>query len=299
MDSFYNTSTMTAGLNGTFNYTASLGARLVAYDRMASPAWTFGPYVLPTLSTVDNSTTLADNSTTLADNSTTATNQTASISLSLPARRAQLTCRLIPQDEIGLNYTAWDLRPSSNNGVEIHWKPLNEHRCTTTRRGNLTIEQIIDVKDGSFGKWTTFDPSFGKWDSPCPSSYGMYGTWSGRRATEFNVVLCWSSIQEVNATAEFSMPGWKLRSLDADEKNARNVSTGWDTQLSLGSNVFGGSKGNVSTSMDAVFTALARDAGTDAQDVSLLRHDNFEKLYERIQGIYGRAAVSFFPFPFP
>jgi hypothetical protein len=290
MDSFYDPSTMTAGLNGTFNYTTSLGARLVAYDRMSSPAWTFGPYVIPTLSSDLNISTSL-----LAAQNSTNTNTTATISVSLPARRGQLTCQLVPSDQIELNYTQWDSRPTSNNGVRINWKPLNEHHCTTSTFNNLTTEQIISVKDGPFGTWVNFDPSFGKWNSPCPSSYGMYGTWRGRRALELNIVLCWSSIQELSATAEFSMPGWKLRSLAADESTARNLSRAWDTQLSLAANVFGGSKGNVSTSMDAVFTALARDAATDAQDLSLVQYANFERLYARIQGIYGRATVSFCP----
>ncbi|KAH7392166.1 hypothetical protein DE146DRAFT_132725 [Phaeosphaeria sp. MPI-PUGE-AT-0046c] len=286
MNSFYDPSNMTSNLNGTFNYTTSIAARLVVYDRMTSPPWTSGSYILPTLSLL-NSTSGAE------------VNDTAAlIALALPVRRGALTCQLIPRSDIELNYTRWDSANKEaggfNNGVIVRWPMLDDYPCTTMASYNKPSEQITGVTDGPFGEWTNFDPSsaVGKnYTSPCPTSYGIYGTWEGRRAKELNVILCWSSVQELNGTARFEMPAWKLQSLSVDEITVKNVSTRFDTQLNLGTAVFLGSKGNISTSLDAVFTGFLRNSTTNSLDTDLLSYDNFDKFYERIQGIYGAATA--------
>lgn len=291
MNSFYDPSSMLSNLNGTFNYTSTLAARLVVYDRMDSPQWTSGPYVLPTLSLL-NST---------SDSAPTANDTSSSIEISLPVRRAALSCTLIPSSDVSLNYTRWDepyqKDKTYNAGVIVRWPMLDTHHCTTMTSWNKTSEQIAGVTSGPFGSWTNFDaqlavagPNDEPWDA-CPTSYGIYGTWEGRRAKQLNVVLCWSSVQEVDADARFGMPGWKLTSLDVKEGTVRNVSTGFETQMDIGTSVFLGSKGNISTSLDGVFTGFLRNSSSNGLDTELLAYDNFDKLDERIRGIYGRATA--------
>lgn len=292
MNSFYDPSNMTSNINGTFNYTTSIAARLVVYDRMTSPPWTSGSYVLPTLSLLN------DTSSDSGKNDT-----AASVSLTLPVRRGALSCQLIPRDQLQLNYTRWDVsnkesKGGFNNGVLVRWPMLDVHPCSSQASYGMPSEQISGVTDGPFGEWTKFDPTLAISDSTadedpssCPTAYGIYGTWEGRRAKELNVVLCWSSVQELNGSARFEMPGWKLQSLDVDEKTVRNVSAGFETQLNLGTAVFLGSKGNISTSLDGVFTGFLRNSSTNSLNMELLKYDNFDKFYERVQGIYGRATA--------
>lgn len=284
MDSFFDPAIMSSNLNGTFNYTTSLGARLVVYDRMSSPPWTFGPYVLPTLSSTNNG----------SENF----NALAKVKVDLPVRRSALSCQIVPQDELTFNYTQWDegvkKKPEYNNGLMVHWPLLDGNSCTGLKQDDEPMFQMISIKDGPFGTWTNFEPKYVNYKSPCPTSYGVYGIWEGRRPKELNVVLCWSSIEELQASAQFDMPNWKLHSLQVDEGSKKNISSGWSTQLNLGNSVFGGSKGNISTSLDGVFSALVRNSTTNHLQIQLLEHANFDKMYARIQAVYSRAAVGFY-----
>jgi hypothetical protein len=282
MDSFFDPETMSSNLNGTsFNYTTSVGARLVVYDRMSSPPWTSGSYVLPTLSSVNNG----------SEN----LNASESVKVDIPVRRGTLSCQLVPHEDLTFNFTQWDnglaKKPDYNNGFTLHWPLLDDNSCTGLKQNDIPIYQKIDIKDGPFGEWINFDPKFVNYESPCPTSYGVYGDWKGRRPREVNVILCWSSIEELQASAQFDMPDWKLHSLQVDEGSKKNISSGWSTQLNLADSVFGGSKGNISTSLDGVFTALVRNSTTNVPDTEILEYAKFNKMYARIQAVYSRAAA--------
>jgi hypothetical protein len=286
MNGFYEPSTINFNLNGTFNYTTSIAARLVVYDRMNSPPWTSDSYVLPTLSLLNGTSDSANNT------------SPASIDISVPVRRGTLTCKVIPRSDIELNYTAWDDADKEYGGnitgTIVRWPMLDDHACTRMAVLNKTSEQIAGITDGPFGRWTSFEPNFDISNgdaSACPTSYGIYGAWAGRRAKELNVVLCWSSVQELNASAHFTMPGWKLQSLAPDQRTVANVSTGRDTQLDLESSVFIALQNNNYTSLDGAFTGFLRNSASNSLDTDLLAYDNFDKLYERIQSIYSRATA--------
>jgi hypothetical protein len=283
MDSFFDPTNMTSQFSGTFNSTTQIAARLVVYNRTNSPAWTFGQYAIPTLSTSANATKEVD-STTL-------------INAHFPVRRGYLTCELVPQDQVYLNYTLWDNRISTGKndiGVQVRWEMLNQYNCTSSKtNGKSNGESIVGPEDGFFSQWVDDDDlSSEKNVSLCPTSYGVYGTWQGRRAKELNVVLCWGSIQELQASAQFSMPGWKVQALVADESTAKNVSSGPETQLNMLKNMFGGLlKAQSTSSIDPVFSGFLRNSTSNKNDLYLLHSENFSELYARMQDAYSRATV--------
>jgi hypothetical protein len=263
MDSFFDPTNMTSQFSGSFNSTTQIAARLVVYNRTNSPEWTFGQYAIPTLSTSVNATKEVDSATL--------------IDAHFPVRRGYLTCKLVPQDQVYLNYTVWDNRISTGKndiGVQVRWEMLDQYNCTSSKtNGKSSGESIIGPADG-------------------PTSYGVYGTWQGRRAKELNVVLCWSSIQQLQASAQFSMPGWKVQSLEADESTAKNVSSGPETQLNMLKNMFGGLlEAQSSSSIDPVFSGFLRNSTSNKDDVHLLHSENFSELYARMQDTYSRATV--------
>ncbi|KAH4044028.1 hypothetical protein HBH69_234610 [Parastagonospora nodorum] len=280
LDSFYDPASMLSGLNATFNYTTALSARLVVYDQMVSSQWTSESYVLPNLTSTAETTETANN--------------VSSITVDLPVRRGALTCRVVPQDQLVISYE-W-FKKMNQTGADMNWPMLNQYNCTGSTTNGVPTVSVSNPGDGPFGEWSNFDFDYSNRsspynDRPCPTSYGLYGTWQGKKAKELNVVLCWSSVQELQASARFSMPGWRLRSLQADEQTVRNISATPDTQLDMASRVFGGSKGNVSTSLDNVFTAFLRNSTTNTMETSLLQLENWDKLYARMNSVYGRAAA--------
>lgn len=268
---------MLSGFNATFNYTTSLSARLVVYDQVINSRWTSESFVLPNLTSTAEALDVANN--------------VSSITVDFPVRKGALTCWTVPKDQLILSYDWYERQ--NRSGVSVNWPMLNEFYCTGSKTGDMPVATVVNPGDGPFGEWynPAFDYSNQSSYFSCPTSYGLYGTWQGKKAKELNVVLCWSSIQELQASAQFSMPGWKLQSLQADQKTVRNVSATPDTQLDMANRVFGGSKGNVSTSLDNVFTAFLRNSTTNTIDAGLLQSENWDKMYARINTIYGRAAV--------
>jgi hypothetical protein len=262
---------MVSGLNNRApNYTTSIRTRMAVYDQMDSPQWTFGPYVIPTLA----SSNLSEG----FDNA-------SLIDVSLPVRRGHLRCELVPQGQLILNYTPWDkgeriTTPDLRYGVSVSWPTDHQYDCYGS--------DIQIGKDGPFGVWGS------RWNThaPCPTSLAFYGTWVGKRAEELNVVLCWSSIQELQASLQFSMPDWQVRSLQVDERTMRTISSDGQTQLDLNGGIFNHAMGHISTSLDGSFSAFLSNSTTGIEDASLLQYNNFEDLYTRIQDVYGRATVS-------
>jgi hypothetical protein len=277
LDSFYDPVNMLSNLNATSRYSTGLSARLVVYEQMNSPQWTFGPYVLPKLTSTAEGIGSIDN--------------VSSISVDLPVRRGALTCQTIPQDQLTLIYPG---SQSNASGVDVNWPLLDQYSCTysTLIADDKSVMKVTPRQDGPFGEWTYFVVDTSRRKKQCPTSVGLYGTWQNKRATQLNAVQCWSSVQILYASAQFSMPGWKLRSLQAHESSMRNVSATQDTQVDLDKDVFGGSKGNVSTSLDNVFTAFLHNSTTNTVDTRLVERENWNELYARINGVYGRATVS-------
>jgi hypothetical protein len=141
----------------------------------------------------------------------------------------------------------WDeglriISPGSRYGVDVLWPTIDQYNCPST---SVSVEQ-----DGPFGLWAN------NWNLPasCPTSYGTYGSWVGTRAEELNVVLCWSSIQELQATLQFSIPGWKIQALQADERTIRTISSNMETQLDLNGAIFNRVQGDISTALDGSFS---------------------------------------------
>jgi hypothetical protein len=264
VDNFFDPTNMRSQLNETFTTSTRIGARLVVSDRMNSPPWTFGPYVIPTLALPNDSEGV----------------DTASfIHVGLPVRRGYLTCELVPQDQMEFQYIPDN---SSDPVVQVRFLMSEQDNCLP-----MSISSEIPLEhDGPFGRW---DPSWSV-DDGCPTSSGWYGTLVGGKIEELNVVMCWSFIQELQALAQFSMPGWKMRSLQVDESTIRNISSGIDTQLDLRNYLLAGSKVFNPGSLDPVFSTFLQNS-THTEDASLLHYNNFEDLYARIQGIYGRAVV--------
>jgi hypothetical protein len=264
VDDFFHPTNMVSHLNETLKFTTSMAARLVVLDRMNSPPWTFGPYAIPALE---------------SSNEPEGVDTASFIDVSLPVRRGYLACELVPQSQVSLNYTAW----LDGTGVTVRLPMLEQHNCSTF---DSEGQEVSFEHDGPFGTWNTV---LQDGDAiSCPTSYGFYGTSVGGRAEELNSVLCWSSIQELQALAQFSMPGWKVRSLQADESTMKNISSNTDTQLDLvnGLLILGSTR-----SLDGVFFTSLWNSTTKTKDASLLQYNNFKDLYARIQDIYGRATV--------
>jgi hypothetical protein len=283
LDSFYDPASMVSNLNGTFNFITALSARLVVYDQIESPQWTSGVFVLPNLTSSSEFTDGGD--------------EAATISVNLPVRRGNLTCEIVPPDQLTLDYNYvpgnYTSPPpfSVTPDVTIRWPMLDRYACTSSITDNRTTARLSSMVDGPFGIWTNLRSRSRSFPASCPSSYGIYGTWEDRRALELNVVLCWSTVQELQASAHFTMPGWRLRSLHVDEHTVKNISTAYDTQVDLAERVFSGTNGNISTALDAVFTVFLRNSTSNTIDTSLLQYDNFNRMYARINSVYGRATA--------
>ncbi|KAF2652994.1 hypothetical protein K491DRAFT_718462 [Lophiostoma macrostomum CBS 122681] len=256
------------------NIISSMAARLVVYEKIDSPAGTEQEYVYPNI-TAYSSDFLDLN---------------ASVTkVSVPVQRGVLSCGLLHNDAVTLDYSLYDIG-AGYSGVVVNWTDSSVD-WTDCRTNSVVINQTttgvaLKIEDGLFAKYQNY-PQASAEAGNCPASWGYFGNWTGRRATEFNVFNCWSSIRETQANLSFAVPAWKLQSMDVDEHNTKNVSTSVDTALDLHSWVFNGTlaQGQV----DNVFAAVMRDQTTDSVDTSFLSRQNWDKLQARIQGAYGLA----------
>lgn len=281
-DQFYNPVAMNTKpgyapvYNTPINFSSSLAARLVVYEKMNSPVWTYGSSVLPNLT---------------ASHNVSQDLNISAVAVTIPVQQGSISCNLIPNDSITLNYSFWDNHVNNvkNNGADIYWKMPNVNLSACTNFGiNSTTAStsLVAVADGYFAQYS--GAQYLPPDSAnCPTSYAIFGSWQDRRAIELNVMTCRSSIQESEAAALFSLPQWTIESLTVDESTTRNISTSMDTNLDLSAWVFGGTLPD--GGIDNVFVGFTRNITSGALDTTLLRRSNFDKLYAQIQNKYSLA----------
>jgi hypothetical protein len=156
------------------NYTAILAARLAIHRKMGSPKWTFGPYVLPKVSSVPNGSQTADTLST--------------ITAEIPIQKGHLACTLISTDQVTLNYTLWD--GLNKSGVFIKWLLANASACLDLGQGSEAQDSASGLEDGFWASWKSFQELGRDENAPCPTSWAVFGQWQGRHAKELNVVSC-------------------------------------------------------------------------------------------------------------
>jgi hypothetical protein len=250
------------------NYSNSLmrKARLVGYGETGNSNWTYGQYALPTITVP--STGLEEINTT-------------SIDFQIPVYRGSFDCTLVPSEQITLNYT-------SSDSVYVHWPNL--FGCTTikgdTPNGLQELQPLGNIADGLFGKWSPVGLANMNREG-CPASWGMYGTWANASAVELNIVQCWSSVQEVQASVRLSMPTQRIVSLIANESTKKDIVTGATSYLTL-EEIF---PKDYAEPIDGPFSTFLRDKTPDVLNLQLLKRENFAELKDRIQKVYSLVAA--------
>jgi hypothetical protein len=250
------------------NYSVSMlrKARLVGYGEMGNSNWTYGQYAVPTM---------AVSSTELNALNTT------SIDFQVPVHRGSLNCTLVPSEQVTINYT-------SSDSAFIRWPDLVG--CTLikseTPDGMQEIQFLDDMTNGPFGKWSPVDLA-NVVQEGCPASWGMYGAWANASIVELNIVQCWSSVQELQASVRLSMPAQQIVSLVADESTRKDIVTGAFTYLPL-EFIF---PKEYLEPISGPFSAFLRSETPDVLNLQLLERGNFAGLKERIQKVYSLAAT--------
>jgi hypothetical protein len=250
------------------NYSDSLvrKASLVGYGESGNSNWTFEQYALPTI-TVPSAGSNAIN--------------TTSIDFKIPVYRGSFDCTLVPSEQVTLNY-------KSPNSVYVRWPDLVG--CTVAKDNNTNgiqeLQPLSGMKNGPFGKWSPVGLANMNQEG-CAASWGMYGTWANESIVELNIVQCWSSVQEVQASVRLSMPAQRIVSLVANESTKRDIVTGATSYLTLES-IF---PKNHTEPIDGPFSTFLRSKTPDVLNLQLLKRENFPELKDRIQKIYGLVAA--------
>ncbi|KAJ9617034.1 hypothetical protein H2200_000755 [Cladophialophora chaetospira] len=273
LDGFFNPVVITTNAEGNLidpviPYSAALAARLVTTGQMSSPLWTSGSYVLPHLG--------------LRGSVTNGNDTPSEVLAHIPVQEGHIDCNLVATDQITANY--------SNGFYEITWPSVTPNCTGFVWSGQASVPVVGSIQDGLWARWNNFH-SAGP-GSDCPSSWAVWGRSKGNHVTEINAITCRASIQQMRASARFSLPGWNVNSLVVDHKSRQNISDAQETQLSLGFYIFYYTANDVGN-IDNVFQAFLRNATTNVLDTSLLESANYEKLYERIQGVYSLAYAQF------
>jgi hypothetical protein len=241
-------------------------ARLVGYGDTGNSNWTFGQYALPTI--------------TIPSTGSNAINVT-SIDFQIPVHRGSFNCTLVPSEQVTLNYTSSEL-------VEVRWPDLVG--CTVTKgdtpNGIQELQPLSGIKDGLFGKWSPVGLANMNQEG-CPASWGMYGAWANASIVELNVVQCWSSVQEVQASVRLSMPTQRIVSLIANESTKKDIVTGATSYLTL-EEIF---PKDYAEPIDGPFSTFLRDKTPDVLNLQLLKRENFAELKDRIQKVYSLVAA--------
>jgi hypothetical protein len=250
------------------NYSGSLvrKARLVGYGETGNSNWTYGQYVLPTI--------------TVTSTGSNAINMT-SIDFQIPVHRGSFDCTLVPSEQVTINYT-------SSDSAYVHWPDLVG--CTTakgdTPNGMQELQPLYGIKNGPFGKWSPVELANMNQEG-CPASWGMYGAWANASVVELNIVQCWSSVQEVQASVRLSMPAQRIVSLIADESTRKDIVTGATSYLTLES-IF---PKDYSKPIDGPFSIFLRSEIPSVLNLQFLQRENFAELKDRIQKVYGLVAA--------
>ncbi|KAF2647254.1 hypothetical protein K491DRAFT_723600 [Lophiostoma macrostomum CBS 122681] len=261
------------------NFTSSLTARLVLYEQMNDPMGTKQDYVYPNF-TIPQDTSLDLNA--------------SFVSISVAVQRGALSCELVPYDSVELDYSYSDANLSLSPGVEVFWSnpKVNWTACDANIFKNATTAYYwLDTGDGVFAEQMSYFDVSSEEDN-CPASWGVFGNWSDRRATELNIINCWPSIQETQADISFALPGWTIQSMSVNDNSTKNVSTSMDTYLAFDYWVVSSIYDSYVTEkeqIDDVFTAFIRDQTTKALDTSLLQRHNWDKLRTNIEHRYSLA----------
>ncbi|KAF2124960.1 hypothetical protein P153DRAFT_117017 [Dothidotthia symphoricarpi CBS 119687] len=273
LDQFYDPTSMTSVLSNRsgISYSTALAARLTIYEKTSSPMWTYGQHVVPKLSP----------SPTVTRNLSAA----SAVDLEIPVQNGFLTCQLVSSKDITLNYT--HSLNGTVSGVRALWPMPDSSECENLVSDSQGEVQILGLEDGPFAEWTNFSFLSPRY---CPSSWGMYGKWLGKKVIDLNVLLCWSSIQESKASVQLSIPEGRVQSLVIDESTTRNISDTMDTQLDIGNVIFN-FKTAASSNIDQTFDIFLRNKTTGVLDSEPLRRENWDDLYARIQHAYGLAVA--------
>jgi hypothetical protein len=167
-----------------------------------------------------------------------------------PVQQGRLRCELVPRDKVTVS-------PTGDSWIYFQWP---------------------EIMTGCTGQ--------GK----CPAAWGIYGTWAGNKTTtaDINVVQCWSELQEVEASVQFSLPRWAIGTLSVRENTSKTLATGLPSHVRL-QGVFNdlSSESLQTPNIEACFSSFLRGNTSNALDMHLLQRENFELLYARIQKVYG------------
>jgi hypothetical protein len=250
------------------NYSESLvrKASLVGYGESGNSNWTFEQYALPTI-TVPSTGSNAIN--------------TTSIDFQIPVHRGSFDCTLVPSEQVTLNYKSPDM-------VYVRWPDLVG--CTVAKDNNTNgikeLQPLSGMKNGPFGKWSPIGLANMNREG-CAASWGMYGTWANESIVELNIVQCWSSVQEVQASVRLSMPAQRIVSMVANESTKKDIVTGATSYLTL-EQIFAK---DASETMDGSFSIFLRGKTPDMSNLRLLKRENFAELKDRIQKVYSLVAA--------
>jgi hypothetical protein len=250
------------------NYSVSMvrKARLVGYGEVGNSNWTYGQYALPTITIPLNGSNEIN---------------TTSIDIQIPVHRGSFDCTLVPSEQVTVNWT-------SSDSVTVRWPDLVG--CTVIKgdspNGMQELQPLSGMTNGLFGKWSPV--SLANMDQEgCAASWGMYGAWANASIVELNIVQCWSSVQEVQASVRLSMPAQRIVSLVANESTKRDVVTGAASYLTL-ENIF---PKDYNEPIDGPFSTFLRGKTADVLNLHILRRENFAELKDRIQMVYSLVAA--------
>jgi hypothetical protein len=263
-DTFSNFSQVFANMSGSTTRTS----RLAAFDILNDTLGSFQSYTVPSLSLAPSAPDL----------------NITSILARVPVRQGRLDCELVPRNRIVVQPDI------SGNRINPHWPDLTN--CTSFWANNLSATYVMGLENGLFGEWETC----GK--PNCPAAWGVYGNWSRNltKVEDFNVVQCWSKLVESQADVRFSLPDWRIEALSVHDNTTKMLGNGSTSHVKL-DEVFGNyfsQKSGIKVegpvqmpNFDSTFSGFLRTETPNVLDTDLLKEENFGKLVERIQKVYG------------
>ncbi|KAF1912691.1 hypothetical protein BDU57DRAFT_542503 [Ampelomyces quisqualis] len=249
-DTFSNYSQVFENMNGSTTRTS----RLAAYDILNDTVGTFQSYILPTLSLPPYAPDL----------------NITSILGRVPVRQGRLDCTLVPRNQIILNPDPF------GNRIDPHWPDLTD--CTALGINNLSATSVMGRDKGLFATWETST----YWVNSCPSAWGIYGTWSGNQTklADITVIQCWGKLLEAEAdrTRQSRLATAPFLIVPLEEVFGSDFSNSGQTKP-------GGAV--VVANFGATFKTFLRTETPNVLNTELLKEENFGKLSERIQKVYG------------
>ncbi|PYH96857.1 hypothetical protein BO71DRAFT_396652 [Aspergillus ellipticus CBS 707.79] len=239
-----------------------LTGALVVAANLSYPAWTYDELVIPTLS--ESSLTDSDGKVlSQSSSNNTSDDNPNTLHITVPALRANLTCETLPEDTVysvsppEVDYEVWQLR--------MHL----DSRCTNDTTLSVETNQASNSST-RFGVFSYLEGTIAFGD--CPTFIGFYGTVDGNSTKGFRGFTCNPSVNEVNATGTFTLPGLQIESLRADESSSRLFTDNITSDLHF-SDYLPEAKNKNGEAFDSFFSAMINDQETLTEnDITDLTH---------------------------